>query len=615
MHPGERRVPVEAHADVGVAAQRRPHLGARASSTTPARPTRSPRTSATTTSSAATRRSATSCPRDVASRAAKLEVDAGRGVGPLKNGVYLDFGRAIERLGASVDRGALRQPLRDVRAHHRRGPVRGRRCASTPPSTTRWAGSGWTTSCSRRSPGCFVAGEANFSDHGANRLGASALMQGLADGYFVLPYTMPQLPRRHARRSRRCPTDDPAFSEAEAERARPDATGSCRSAAPRSVDHFHRELGKIMWDNCGMARSRGEPREGALARSRRCARSSRRTSGCSARPTTLNQSLEKAGRVADFFELGRADVPRRPAPRGELRRPLPGRAPDRGRRGAARRRPVRLRRGVGVDAATPSSPTLHKEPLEFEYVKLAPEVVQVTRRRSNLTLKVWRQAGPDDAGRAEDLRRARHQRGHVVPRDARRPQRPAHRRGRGADRLRARLPRGHLRLVRDDDQRPGPRPAAGHGHLPAAHAQVQRRRRDHRRAVAGRRLPGREGPRRQPLGVRPHRRGRRLHPRQRRRRARGQPHPGARRTAADAALDAAACIGCGACVAACPNGAAQLFTSAKVAHLNLLPQGQAERYRGSRRWSTRWRSTSAPAPTTASARRRARSRSRSTSSR
>ena len=84
-------------------------------------------------------------PRDVASRATKREVDAGRGVGPLKNGVYLDFADAIEPPRPARHRGALRQPLRDVRAHHRRGPVQGARCASTPPSTTRWAGSGSTT--------------------------------------------------------------------------------------------------------------------------------------------------------------------------------------------------------------------------------------------------------------------------------------------------------------------------------------------------------------------------------------------------------------------------------------------------------------------------------------
>ena len=122
------------------------------------------------------------------------------------------------------------------------------------------------------------------------------------------------------------------------------------------------------------------------------------------------------------------------------------------------------------------------------------------------------------------------------------------------------------------------RPRARHRHLPAAHAQVPRRRPRHHRAVAGRELPDRPRPHRRPQRVRPHHRGRRLHHR--------SPTGGAPdanlipipKGVADAAMDAAACIGCGACVAACPNGAAQLFTAAKVAHLNLLPQGQAERW-------------------------------------
>ena len=129
-----------------------------------------------------------------------------------------------------------------------------------------------------------------------------------------------------------------------------------------------------------------------------------------------------------------------------------------------------------------------------------------------------------------------------------------------------------------DDQRPGPRAPEGHGHLPAAHAQVHRRRDDHHRAVAGDGLPGHQGPHGRPQPVRRHHRGRWLHhaPTPARR-----PTPTSSRSprpAADAAMDAAACIGCGACVAACPNGAGQLFTSAKIAHLNLLPQGQAERW-------------------------------------
>ena len=124
VHPGERRLPVQAHADVGVAAQRRPRLGARRSSTTRAPPDQIPEADRDYYLERRYPASATSSPRDVASRAIKREVDEGRGVGPLKNGVYLDFADAIKRLGTGRDRGALRQPLRDVRAHHRREPLR-----------------------------------------------------------------------------------------------------------------------------------------------------------------------------------------------------------------------------------------------------------------------------------------------------------------------------------------------------------------------------------------------------------------------------------------------------------------------------------------------------------
>ena len=152
--PVKRRLPVEADADERVAAQRRPRLGAEGARRRPATRGTSPRTSATTTWSGSTRPSATWCPRDIASRAAKNVCDEGRGVGPGGLGVYLDFADAIERLGRPADRGQVRQPLRDVRADHRRGPLRRRRCGSTPPCTTRWAGCGSTTTCSPRSPAC-----------------------------------------------------------------------------------------------------------------------------------------------------------------------------------------------------------------------------------------------------------------------------------------------------------------------------------------------------------------------------------------------------------------------------------------------------------------------------
>ena len=130
-------------------------------------------------------------------------------------------------------------------------------------------------------PGLFVLGEANFSDHGANRLGASALMQGLADGYFVLPYTIGNYLATAQARRRSRPTT-PAFSEAEAEvNARLTNAAGDQGQADASQS-FHRELGKLMWDDCGMARNEAGLQEGAGRRSRSCARSSGRTSACPA---------------------------------------------------------------------------------------------------------------------------------------------------------------------------------------------------------------------------------------------------------------------------------------------------------------------------------------------
>ena len=220
-------------------------------------------------------------PRDVASRAIKREVDAGRGVGPLKNGVYLDFSESIQRLGQRRDRGALRQPLRDVRAHHRRGPVRRARCASTPPIHYTMGGLWVDYDLMSNVPGLFVLGEANFSDHGANRLGASALMQGLADGYFVLPYTIgdylaPLLGQQPV------PADDPAFKEAEQARRRAGA----QAAVDQRQPHRRRHPPRARQDAVGQLRHgahRAEPHEGARRRSPRSARSSGRTCACSAR--------------------------------------------------------------------------------------------------------------------------------------------------------------------------------------------------------------------------------------------------------------------------------------------------------------------------------------------
>ncbi|HVM41644.1 MAG TPA: fumarate reductase/succinate dehydrogenase flavoprotein subunit [Acidimicrobiia bacterium] len=303
-------------------------------------------------------------PRDVASRAAKRVVDEGRGVGPLKNGVYLDFGAAIERLGQPVieerysnlfemydritDENPYKMPMRIYPApHYTMGGL--------------WVDYDLMSSI----PGLFVIGEANFSDHGANRLGASALMQGLADGYFVLPYTIgndlaallgtPPVDTGH-----------PAFQEAE-QGVRDQIQRFLSIKGTRSVDWYHRELGKIVWDQCGMERSR-EGLEKALSEIPALRDQFWKDVRVLGQNETLNQSLEKAGRVADFFELAellvRDALHREESCGGHFR--VEHQTED----GEALRHDDEFSYVAAWEWAGPDSePRLRKEPLEFEYVK------------------------------------------------------------------------------------------------------------------------------------------------------------------------------------------------------------------------------------------------------
>ena len=185
----------------------------------------------------------------------------------------------------------------------------------------------------------------------------------------------------------------------------------------------------------------------------------------------LNQSLEKAGRVADFLELAELMCLDALAPRGIVRRPLPRGAPDARRRGAARRRALRLRRRVGVRGRRQGARAATRSRSCSRTCTSSHAELQV-RRTAHHALTLTSGARPAPTRRAGCVRydARRRQPGHVVPRDARRRQRGAHRQGRGADRVRPRLPRGHLRHVRADDQRRRARSAAGHDDLPAAHA-------------------------------------------------------------------------------------------------------------------------------------------------
>jgi succinate dehydrogenase / fumarate reductase flavoprotein subunit len=214
-------------------------------------------------------------------------------------------------------------------------------------------------------PGLFVLGEANFSDHGANRLGASALMQGLADGYFVISYTLANyLAGLLGEPS--VPTDDPAF--ADAERSVGDTVARLLSInGTSSVDHFHRELGKIMWDYCGMARNRSGL-EKALAEIPALREEFWKDVRVLGGPA-LNQSLEKAARVADFFEL--AELMVRDALHREESAGGHFREESQTEDGEALRDDAHFAYvGAWEWTGKGNAPALHREPLEFEYVKL-----------------------------------------------------------------------------------------------------------------------------------------------------------------------------------------------------------------------------------------------------
>jgi succinate dehydrogenase / fumarate reductase flavoprotein subunit len=238
-------------------------------------------------------------PRDVASRAVKRMVDQGKGVGIRKNGVYLDFAAAIGRLGQEVvverysnlfemyeritDENPYEIPMRIYPAvHYTMGGL--------------WVDYNLTTTI----PGLYAIGEANFSDHGANRLGASALMQGLADGYFVLPYTIGDY-LAGMLGDDPVPIEDPAFHDVELEVSER-VKGFLAGKGTRSVDWYHRELGRLMWDYCGMSRDRSGL-EKALSEIPALYQEFKSDTRVLGTNEQLNQSLEKAGRVDDFFQL------------------------------------------------------------------------------------------------------------------------------------------------------------------------------------------------------------------------------------------------------------------------------------------------------------------------
>jgi succinate dehydrogenase / fumarate reductase flavoprotein subunit len=237
--------------------------------------------------------------RDISSRAAKEVCDQGRGVGPGGLGVYLDFQDAIARLGEPV----IRERYGNLFEMYER--ITGEDAYQLPmrifPAVHYTMGGLWVDyNLMSTIAGLHVIGEANFSDHGANRLGASALMQGLADGYFVLPYTLGIY--LAATKEARPSIDHPAFAEAEAQ-CTAQIARLLAVKGKRTVLSFHRELGKLLWDHCGMARNKAGL-ESALRKIPPLRAEFWENVAVLGAERELNQSLEYAGRVADYFELG-----------------------------------------------------------------------------------------------------------------------------------------------------------------------------------------------------------------------------------------------------------------------------------------------------------------------
>ena len=238
-------------------------------------------------------------PRDISSRSAKEVVDEGRGVGETKHSVYLDFADAINRVGKQVIEekyGNLFQMYEMITAENPyKVPMR------IYPAPHYTMGGLWVDYNLMSSiPGLFVLGEANFSDHGANRLGASALMQGLADGYFVIPYTISDY--LATRKFQQVKTDHPEFNKEE-EVIKNLVKKLLSVKGKRVTDDIHRQLGKIMWNKVGMARNEAGLKE-AIQEIKSLRDEFWVNVNVPGSAEDLNQALERAGRVADFLELG-----------------------------------------------------------------------------------------------------------------------------------------------------------------------------------------------------------------------------------------------------------------------------------------------------------------------
>ena len=325
-------------------------------------------------------------PRDVASRAAKERCDAGYGVNVTGQAVYLDYASAIERYGkVEATKQGLHQPSKErIRelgiavVKEKYGnlfdmykQITGEDPYEVPmqiyPAVHYTMGGLWVDyNLMTNIPGLYALGEANFSDHGANRLGASALMQGLADGYYVIPYTIGAYLANEIR-TKAMPTDAPEFLNAEKEvQSRIEKLFSIKGN--KSVDHFHKRLGKIMWDECGMARNEGGLKK-AISEIRQLKEEFWTNVRIPGSANEFNPELEKAGRVADFIELGELmcldALTRNESCGGHFREEYQT------EEGEALRDDVNYSYVAAWEYMGNSSWDLHKEELKYENIKIA----------------------------------------------------------------------------------------------------------------------------------------------------------------------------------------------------------------------------------------------------
>ncbi|HVM49944.1 MAG TPA: fumarate reductase/succinate dehydrogenase flavoprotein subunit [Candidatus Acidoferrum sp.] len=304
-------------------------------------------------------------PRDISSRAAKEACDAGHGVGPGGYGVYLDFADSIKRLGENV----IRERYGNLFEMYER--ITGEDAYKLPmriyPAVHYTMGGTWVDyNLMTTLPGLFVLGEANFSDHGANRLGASALMQGLADGYFVLPYTIGDY-------FATAKQPKPSTSHAEFKKAEADVSAFTKRLlsikGKRTPTSLHRELGKLLWEKCGMARNEAGLKE-ALKRIPELRAEFWKNLNVTGESGELNQSLEYAGRVADFMEFAELlcldALDRRESCGGHFREEF--QTPD----GEAQRDDEHFAYVSAWEYQGPDKPpVMHKEPLVYEEVHMS----------------------------------------------------------------------------------------------------------------------------------------------------------------------------------------------------------------------------------------------------